>query len=125
MLINEMKNFEGYKIAVVGPKEVTQGFEALGFEAVSVLDEKELVKKLYEIRNEVVVKDGEEVSAYAVAFVLEDLMREVSKEDYAKLTARALPAIIALPRGVGESSFGQERLKQLVERAVGQDILGD
>lgn len=113
-----------YKMAIVGPRESTQGFEALGIEAIDALNPITAVEKLFELKRTTQKIGTEERPLYAVIFVLEDLMHTISREDYQKLTAHALPAIIALPGTSGSSGFGVKRLSMLVERAVGQDILG-
>lgn len=114
-----------FRMAIVGPKEVTQGFEALGFTAVNAINTKEATEQLFALKKETQTINGEEKPLYAVIFVLEEVVQEIAKDDYAKLTAHALPAIIALPGPEGSTGFGLKRLKSLVERAVGQDILGD
>ena len=64
-------------------------------------------------------------STYAIVFVMEDIIKEMSPEDYAKLSSGALPAIIPLPGSRGSSGFGNEKIRRIVEKAVGSDIFGD
>jgi vacuolar-type H+-ATPase subunit F/Vma7 len=48
----------------------------------------------------------------------------MEKEKYKKLTSGALPAIIPIPGHKGSSGFGDEKIKRIVEQAVGSDIFG-
>ncbi len=112
-------------MAIVGPRDSIAGFGAVGVEAVNANNAKEAVEKLFELKKKTQVINGEEKPLYAVIFVFEEVVQGINKDDYAKLTAHALPALIALPGVAGSSGFGVKRLSALVERAVGQDILGE
>ena len=57
---------------------------------------------------------GKEITAFAGG---------ISAEDEKKLSRGALPAIIPLPSHQGSSGYGLARLKRIVERAIGSDIL--
>lgn len=108
-----------HEIAIVGPKEVVIGFKAIGLKTVFAMTTQETLEKLKELKEE---KLGEN-PRYAVIFILESYAKEIPEEEYQKLTADALPAIIALPGPEGSTGFGLERLGQIVEKAIGSNIL--
>lgn len=110
-----------YEIAIVGPKEVVLGFKAIGLHTEFSLTAEETLEKLRELK-----EDGEgEDSKYAIIFILESHAKEIPVDEYKKITADALPAIIALPGPEGATGFGMERLGQIVEKAIGSNILKD
>ncbi len=112
-----------YKISIVGTRETIIGFKALGLEPVYVTEPAEAVESLYTLKRERVEHEGESRNKYAIVFIMEDLMSEITDDDYKKLTADPLPAIIPLPSHLGSSGYGLKKLKTIVEKAVGMDIL--
>jgi len=112
-----------YKMVIIGPREIILGFKALGLEPVYMTDPKEAVKKLFDLKREKVEVDGESKNKYAIVFILEELAREITPDDYKKLSADPLPAIIPLPSHMGTTGYGQAKLRIIVEKAVGMDIL--
>ena len=112
-----------YKMAIIGPRETILGFKALGLEPVYATDPKEAVEHLFSLKREKVEIGGENLNKYAIIFIMEELAREVTPDDYKKLAAEPLPAIIPLPSHLGTTGYGLARLKTIVEKAVGMDIL--
>lgn len=112
-----------YKISIIGTREAILGFKALGLEPVFVSDPNEAVASLYELKKERVEIEGESKNKYAIIFIMEDLMSAITDDDYKKLTSDPLPAIIPLPSHLGSSGYGLKKLKTIVEKAVGMDIL--
>lgn len=110
-------------MAIIGPRETILGFKAIGIEPVYATDPKEVVEKLYELKKEKVEHEGENYNKYAIIFIMEEVAREVTPEDYKKLSSEALPAIIPLPNHMGTTGYGLAKLKTIVEKAVGMDIL--
>lgn len=113
-----------YRIAIVGSRQSVQGFSLLGADIVPAESTAEAIAELYRLKK-VMTKDdrGVERNAYAIVFVTEDLASGIPPEDEKKLARGALPAIIPLPSHRGSSGYGLARLKRIVERAVGSDIL--
>lgn len=113
-----------YRIAIVGSRQAVLGFSLLGADIVPAETTAEAVAELYRLKK-VVSKDerGIERQTYAIIFVTEDLASGIQPEDEKKLARGALPAIIPLPSHRGASGYGLARLKRIVERAVGSDIL--
>jgi len=113
-----------YRIAIVGSREAIAGFALLGVDVVPVDDRKLVVETLQRLKKETTLDEqGIERNAYAIVFVSEDLAAAISPDDERKLSKGALPAIIPLPSHKGSTGYGMERLKRIVERAIGSDIL--
>ncbi len=112
-----------YKIAIVGTRQAVAGFSLLGVDIVPVESSDEAVEELMRLKKETRTEGGREVQTYAIVFITEDLAGSISPDDEKKLARGALPAIIPLPSHQGSSGYGLTRLKRIVERAVGSDIL--
>lgn len=107
-----------YRIAIVGSEDSIVGFKAIGVEPFAVSDKASListVEKLCDITAEV---------KYAIVLVTEDYF-EIAKEELFELSKRPLPAILSIPSHEGSKGFGKEKIKRIVEQAVGSDILGN
>ena len=112
-----------YKMAIIGPRETILGFKALGLEPVYATESKKALENLYDLKGERVEVEGESINKYAIIFIMEELARDITPEDYKKLSAEPLPAIIPLPSHLGTTGYGLQKLKTIVEKAVGMDIL--
>ena len=119
-----------YKLAIVGSPEAVSGFALLGAEIVPALNSQEAINALLRLKRETQTdSSGVERPTYAIVFVTEDLASGMSPEDEKKLSRGALPAIVPLPdhRAAEEDTkierYGLQRLRHIVERAVGTDIL--
>lgn len=113
-----------YRTAIVGSKEAIAGFALLGVETVAAENETEAVDALLRLKKEMQTdENGIDRNAYAIVFITEDLAGGISPDDEKKLSKGALPAIIPLPSHKGSTGYGLQRLKRIVERAVGSDIL--
>lgn len=115
-----------YSIAIIGNKDTILGFKALGLDTFDANDTETALKLLFTLTGESVEvdsKSSETKAKYAIIFITENLAKDISKEDYKKLGKKALPAIIPLPGSSGATGFGLNKLKRIVEQAVGSDIL--
>lgn len=112
-----------YRIAIVGPKEAIAGFALLGVDVIPVQEDGDSIGELLRLKKAMRTEDGRERNVYGIVFVSEHLMARLTAEDMKRLARGALPAIISLPSHHGSSGYGLERLKKIVERAVGSDIL--
>lgn len=112
-----------YRIAIVGTHAAVAGFALLGVDTVPVDSTEQAVEELMRLRKVTRNEGGREVQTYAIIFITEDLAGGISPDDEKKLARGALPAIIPLPSHQGSTGFGFQRLKRIVERAVGSDIL--
>ena len=112
------------KIAIVGTWEAVAGFALLGVDVTPVKDSEEAVAELHRLKKETAPDEhGVERNVYAIVFITEDLAGGITPDDEKKLARGALPAIIPLPSHKGSTGYGLQRLKRIVERAVGSDIL--
>jgi len=109
-----------FEIAILGPREQILGFAAVGARAIFADDFESAREKLFATKK--AVERGDE--KIGVLLVVEDFLAALSPEDYEKLSAGALPAIIPLPGLSGGSGFGNEKIRRIVEKAVGSDIFG-
>ncbi|PCI24495.1 hypothetical protein COB57_04830 [Candidatus Peregrinibacteria bacterium] len=115
-----------YKLAIVGTREITVPFMALGFDAKVVQTSEQALEVLFQLKKEKQDAGVENSpNKYAIIFVLEDFMKDIAIDDYKKLSSGALPAIIPIPSQKGASGFGETKIRRIVERAVGSDIFGD
>ncbi|MFA7682311.1 MAG: V-type ATP synthase subunit F [Candidatus Peribacteraceae bacterium] len=113
-----------YRIAIVGSQEAVAGFALLGVEVVPVNKPQQAVEELFRLKKETRPdENGVERPLYAIVFITEDLASGISPDDEKKLARGALPAIIPLPSHKGSTGYGLQRLKRIVEQAVGSDIL--
>lgn len=112
-----------YRIAIVGSKEAVAGFALLGVDVVSVDEQTNPMTELLRLKKSVVTEGGRERNVYGIVFVSEHLLAPLSADDMKKLSKGALPAIIPVPSHHGSSGYSLQRLKRIVERAVGSDIL--
>lgn len=113
-----------YRIAIVGSREAVSGFALLGIHVSPVSSPEEAVAAFYELKKQMTRDDqGAERNTYAIVFVAEDLMADLSPDDEKRLMRGALPAIIPLPSHKGSTGYGLERLQRIVERAIGSNIL--
>lgn len=113
-----------YKIAIVGSREAVSGFALLGADVIPAENSHQAVEVLYSLKKETQTDgQGYERNTYAIVFITEDLSSGISPDDEKKLAKGALPAIIPLPSHKGSTGYGLQRLKRIVERAVGSDIL--
>ncbi len=110
-----------YEIAIIGPREQVLGFSAVGVRAFFADDFETARDHLFVLKK--AIEKGEE--AIGILLVQEDFLAELSSEEYEKLSAGALPAIIPLPGISGGMGFGHEKIRRIVEKAVGSDIFGN
>ena len=112
-----------YKLAIVGSKDACIGFHALGVTVRYAAEASEALEAIQELKEQK-QESGETLPKFAIIFVSENLYKKIDQETYRKLTKEALPAIVSIPNITGSTGFGVERLKNIVERAVGTNILG-
>jgi len=104
-----------YKIGIIGNHDSIIGFKALGVIAFAVNSKEEVQKAL---------KDIMEKQDYAVVFITENWMEKMG-DDIRQYRQGTLPAIITVPTSKGTTGVSSKELKQIVEQAVGSDILSN
>lgn len=112
-----------YKLAVIGSKEAIMGFRMVGADIFPCADRHDLHDILFTLKNKKITVGNQQHREYAIIFVTEELAETISKDDYRKLTNEPLPAIIPIPSHQGSTGFGLNRIGQIVERAIGSNIL--
>lgn len=105
-----MPNFE---LAIIGEKDVVLSFRAVGVRTFGVTGTAEAGETLHKL-----VAEGR----YAVIFVTETVAEGILPiiQEYSN---RALPSIVLVPGIRGSEGFALERIRRIVEKAVGADIL--
>ncbi len=116
-----MSSENEYKIAIVGPQAATASFYALGFDQIAVDTPAEAREQILDLRAQT---NAAGRPRYAIIYVLEDLATAITDDDWKKWSRAALPAITLIPSGLSGLGLGAARMKKIVERAVGSDILG-
>jgi len=112
-----------YKIAVVGSKEVWSLFSAIWAESVIVNSEEKAFDELMKLKKERQEEWNEESPLkYAIIFVIEDLLLNISDENYTKLAQWALPSIISIPSSKWPSWYWNKKIGRIVEKAIWSDI---
>ena len=101
-----------YKIAVMGDRDSTLGFKALGLAVCPVATPEEGREALHRMAKE----------NYAIIYVTELLVCQLSA-DIARYKDALTPAIILIPWKEGSLGIGMANVTTAVERAVGADIL--
>ncbi len=100
-----------YKIAVIGDKESIFGFSAIGMDIYPAYEEedvKKIIPKLIE-ENDAIIYLTENVSMKA-------------KKYMEKLQTNKIPAIVTIPSNTGSLQYGEKRIKDMVQKAVGIEI---
>ena len=101
-----------YSIGVIGDYESVCGFSALGFSIFPVESAEQARKELNHL-----VSNG-----YGIIYITETYMEKLQFE-CARYNEQTTPCIIPIPACTGITGFGEQRLKDCVERAVGSDII--
>ncbi len=113
-----------FRFAVVGNLSSVLIYKAIGAEtyAVSQVDTaKAKAEELFRADR----GDEAKTAQYAVVFVEEEYYKEFPDDLVEKFTKKPLPAVIPVPSpNSGDDNFAGNRLRKIVERAVGSDILG-
>ncbi|MDD6484223.1 MAG: V-type ATP synthase subunit F [Clostridiales bacterium] len=101
-----------YKIGIIGSRDVICGFAAVGIDIFPVEDEIGAKSALSRLAAE----------DYGIIYITEDYAKKI-QNDIAQYSSSLTPAVIPLPAGSGDSGFGTGKVRSMVERAVGSDIL--
>ncbi len=99
-------------IAIIGDKESTLGFKALGFDVYDTADPAAAREILHKLARE----------HTAIIYLTEDLARFMSA-DIQQYREQIAPAITLIPSVSGTLGLGLKQIGALVEKAVGMDIL--
>lgn len=100
------------KIAIIGKNDAFMGFRALGVEVIEPAEGRDIHTVLESLDPE----------RYAVVFIIEQYAQAVI-ESISERNRRTKQAVIIIPSGHKRTGVAGERIRQLVRRAVGADIL--
>lgn len=100
-----------YKIAVVGDKESIFGFSSIGIDIYPAYEEKEIEQIISKLIDE----------NYAIIYVTENMWLKAEKY-LEKLQKNNIPAIVSIPSNTGSLNYGEKRIKDMVQKAVGIEI---
>lgn len=102
------------KVAIMGDKTSVLGFKALGLDTYSLIrpeDGRELWPQIKE-------------QDYGVIFVTEPVY-EVMEDLFKEVSEQVTPAVVIIPATTGGIGLGMEKIRRIIERAVGADILAE
>lgn len=100
------------KIAVIGDKDSILAFKAIGAETFTATNNFEANDLLRKLSKE----------DYAVIFITEEIAVTI-EDTLVKLKTRAYPSVIPIPSQSGSNGLGMRGIKKDVEKAIGADIL--
>jgi vacuolar-type H+-ATPase subunit F/Vma7 len=105
-----MKEISG-KIAAIGKEDIIEPLKMVGVDIYPVTQEtaKEVLTR--------VVNEG-----YAVVLIGEDTI-EGMEDFFLKLSLRPMPSLVPIPGKGKRKNFAYRRLRELIKKAVGTDIL--
>lgn len=101
-----------YKIAVVGNRDAILPFRLIGFQTYPVAEPQEAVNTLRKLSRE----------SFGIIYLTEDIAQAIP-ETVAYYDQQLTPALILIPTHRGTTGLGRQRIRDNVEKAVGQDIL--
>ena len=101
-----------YSIGVIGDYDSICGFSAVGFRVFPVETGEQAKVALHTLADE----------GYGIIYVTEPFL-EGLRPEYTRYDDQTTPCIIPIPASIGGTGFGESRLRDYVERAVGSDII--
>jgi V/A-type H+-transporting ATPase subunit F len=99
-------------MGLIGDRDTIMGFRALGLATHEVVTREDAIEAIRRVM----------ADNYAVIFMTERVYSEVT-DIVRAYRERALPVINIIPDNRGNLGFGMKRMRNLVEKAVGADIL--
>ncbi len=100
------------KVAIIGDKTSVLGFKALGLDAYPLVRSEDGRAIWDQIREQ----------DYGVIFVTEPVYG-VMEDLFEEVVEQVSPAVVVIPATTGGTGFGMEKIRKIIERAVGADIL--
>ena len=100
------------KIAVVGNRDAILPFRMIGFQTFPVAEAQETINTLRHLSQE----------DFCIIYLTEDMAQEIP-DTIAHYDRQVTPAVILSPTHKGTTGLGRQRIRDNVEKAVGQDIL--
>ncbi len=115
-----------FGIAIIGRREEILGFSAVGL-TIFPAETGEVAREILFDLKRALTDETHTIGTpkFAIVFVMEEFIRSLTQEELTKLSAGALPSIISLPGNSGSTGYGNEKIRRIVEKAVGSDIFGN
>jgi len=102
------------RIAAIGPENLILGLKAFDIDTFFTNSGEEASVYIKEI------KSG---AKHGIILIIKDVADKISKDEYKKLQADHLPAILTIPGLKFKDEEYLLKLKKLAEKAIGSDIL--
>ncbi len=103
------------KMAVLGERDAILGFKALGVNVFPVKDVPEAEATLRKLA----------IEDYAAVFISERFARELTLQISEIERTSTLPSIVIIPGPGGSQGLGMNKIKNMVEKALGMAIFKD
>ncbi|NLW59518.1 MAG: V-type ATP synthase subunit F [Firmicutes bacterium] len=101
-----------FKMAVIGEEDLIRGFGLLGLELFPVASGQEARDVLFKLKDD---------QNYGVIYITESIAQGFTDE-IEEWGSRPLPCITYIPGVAGSQGYAAERIRRIVEKAVGVDI---
>lgn len=101
------------KLAAVGEYDVIMPYKAVGIEIYPVTSDQEFIQKVKEL-----IKEG-----VGVIF-LSDKFLATAESIFEEVSTKPLPCVMSIPGPLGASEFTRRRMRNLIKKACGVDIIG-
>ena len=101
------------KLAAVGEYDCIMPLKAVGVEIHPVTTDQEFIQKVTEL-----------IDAEVAVIFISDKFLDGGISIFEKVSARPLPCITPIPGPLGAGQFARTRMRELVKKACGVDILG-
>ncbi len=103
------------KMAILGERDAILGFKALGVNVFPVKD----VPEAEALLRKLAIED------YAAVFISERFARELALQINEIERSTTLPSIVIIPGPGGSQGLGMNKIKNMVEKALGMAIFKD
>lgn len=110
-----------YKISVIGSEKELIGFLSIG---VSVVDASSFEEVIDFINSEIKKFKDSGNSASAVILVSDYLFNKIPEEYHKKISSLAFPIVVSIP-SISSDGEDNDKIKRMVEQAVGVNIFDE
>jgi V/A-type H+/Na+-transporting ATPase subunit F len=112
-----MPTNDSYQIAVIGPKDLISGLQAVGMKMFPATDAKSAIEAYDTIQ-------ASDLS-FACVCITEGIMNQFDQETKEYITKQNLPVILTIPDLRSDKNAGLDKLRELTKRAIGSDIFSN
>ena len=101
------------KMAMIGDKDSVLAFKAFGFDIFPASNIEQAKDNWQRI----------DKNNYGIVFITEPYFKDMD-ELLEKVSEEPLPTVLSIPPTTGSSGYSKDRIKTVVQKAIGTDILG-